>query len=85
MSGRRAKKARREAAPVQDYAGVKFDRTVPHDPPASLWTRFVWLISPKRRRKALLDWTLKRSQARENYVARVTKTTAHIIANQARS
>ena len=85
MSGRRAKKSRREAVAVQDYAGVKFDRTVPVDQPASLWTRLVWLISPKRRRKALLDWTLKRSEAREKYVARVTKTTAHIIANQARS
>lgn len=82
MSQKRARKSRQEAREFEDMVELRFHRSVPMTPPANFWTRVAWFLSPKRRRKALLDWTLKREEARKLFMARVLKQASHTIADR---
>jgi hypothetical protein len=84
MSQKRAKAARQQAKEYEDLIDLKFNRMMPMKPPANFWTRVVWFISPKARRKALLDWMVKREEARKSYLTRVTKHISHTIADTGR-
>lgn len=81
MSGKSAKRARREAKKYSEVFETQFAQRVAEAPRAGTWTKIVWFFFPHKRAKVLETWRLEREKTRAAYMARSSKKLAHIAAD----